>query len=86
MNKDKLEKFKGLEELLDAVMKLQDFGSPSNLELKKIFFDISENEACDNLVKDMGTDLMLYCEEDEFGVLGTSSKEKILEEMTATFE
>jgi len=86
MNKEKNEKNKGLSELSDLVSKLEDFGSPNNLDLKKAFFDISENENYDDSVRDMATDLMLYCEEDEFGLLSSLSKEKIIKMMTTTFE
>lgn len=48
MNKEKLEKIKGLNELSDAVSKLEDFGNPNNSELIKLFFDISENEIYDD--------------------------------------
>ena len=65
MNEEKIEKIKGLSELSEAASKLEDFGNPNNWMLKKIFFDISENEDYQDSVRDIATDLMLYCEEDE---------------------
>jgi len=83
MNEEKIEKIKGLSELSEAASKLEDFGNPNNWMLKKIFFDISENEDYQDSVRDIATDLMLYCEDDES--VGSLSKEKILKKIATTF-
>ncbi len=78
------EKIKGSNDLLMTIFKLENFDDPNNLELKKIFFQISENKDFDILVRDFATDLMLYCEGDELGVLTTLDKNKIIKKATMT--
>lgn len=68
--------------LLETMQKIGDFGDPKNLLLKKVFFDISENLELDKEIRDLATELMLYCEEDELNVFEMKSKEEIIKKIT----
>lgn len=75
-------KVRGTDDLMMAISKLENFDNSNNLKLKKTFFQISENKDFDILVRDFATDLMLYCEGDELGVLTTLDKDKIIKKAT----
>jgi hypothetical protein len=69
---------KGFDVLMEATMKIKDFGDKDNLSLKSVFFNISENKSFDAKIRDLATELMLYCEDDELNDFQIMSKEEIL--------
>jgi len=75
--------YPGYEELAAALDALCDFGHPSNRNLVRSLFELSEAAEIEPSVRSAATDLLLYCEEIETAPLGRLGKDAVAKRIKA---